>query len=549
MKILKNKISEIFIPINSSVIIEEKFSTILISDFEISNFLKITKYSISNLQSIIEGQDTFSLFIKVGHQDIILFNNSKDNEESFEKLKEEQLNFDSEEDIVKVKIEINKITTDLINVYDFQSFVLFWKSLSAIELLILINKNKKNNNSLIFNVLEPNFEEFYSNNIKFSNNPGNFNPINKSIKISDNCHFNNYSTFPFNSIFFELTKRSTNNNSIIEWLDKLSLVFSITSIFDITSIDDSSNLYYKINGYKSFESSLLINDLSINSKKTYYKIFEWIYSEKSHISDKIGLARNILSLSLKNDSINIEENVYHSIQSGYQTYLKENIKNYIEIRSKITDELSEISQKSAEIAKDYVNAYEKSVFVFLSFFISIFLFKFLKGGNVNNIFTLDATIFSFSFLIISIIFLIYSHNKIKNEITRLSRKYTNLKNRYLDLLNEDDINKILDDDKEFDYEIIYINNRKKKNTQLWFATISILLVTILFLAFYEKNNEQDSGNNQTSKGLTNKDSTFTLKKDKVLKEPENKQTSSDLINKDSIKTFEKQKTLKDSKRK
>ena len=141
---------------------------------------------------------------------------------------------------------------------------------------------------------------------------------------------------------------------------------------------------------------------------------------------------------------------------------------------------------------------KKSVFVFLSFFISIFLFKFLKGGDIDNIFTLDATIFSISFLVISIIFLIYSYNKIQNEITRLGRKYSNLKNRYLDLLNQEDIDKILDSDNEFNYEINYIKDRKRKNTQLWISTIIILALTIFGLAIFESyttnNKNQDSKN-------------------------------------------------------
>lgn len=494
---LKNKISQLFVPKDSSIIaIEEKFSSIHISDFEISNFSEITEDTIEKFQNIIGGKDSFSLFIKVGNQDTILFDSIINSAKSVTKLLDEQRYYDSDEDSVKIHVEINKNTSESINVYDIKSFIAFWNTLTAREILTLINQYKRNDNSLVFFVIETDFEEFYSNNIIFSNTTKTFKPTNKTIQISENCHFNNYSNFPYNPDFFELRKRPSTDNSITEWLDKLSLIFSIASLFDITSIDEKSNLYYKLNGYKSFEHFLSIDDLSIKSKNTYYKIFEWVYSEKSHISDKIGLARNILSLSLENDSIEIEQNVYHSIQSGYQTYLKENIKNYIEIRGKITDELSWISQKSAEIIKEYVGAYEKSLFVFLSFFISVFLFKFLKGGDVNNIFTIDATVFSFSFLLLSIVFLYYSHNKIQQEVERLKRKYSNLKNRYLDLLNKDDIDKILDRDKEFDYELEYINARKKKNTALWIITISVLLLTIIGLSYFQNYN-QSIENNKT----------------------------------------------------
>ena len=185
-----------------------------------------------------------------------------------------------------------------------------------------------------------------------------------------------------------------------------------------------------------------------------------------------------------------------------------------------------------------------------SFFISIFLFKFLKGGDIENIFTLDATIFSISFLVISIIFLIYSHNKIKNEISRLNRKYSNLKNRYLDLLNQEDINKILDGDNEFNYEITYIKNRKRKNTQLWVATIIILVLTIFGLAIFENytaNNEnEDSKSKKTNSGSTYKDYILNIEKGIIVKDSINSLNLTNRINKDSISTNKKEFTQKDS---
>jgi len=496
---LKKKISRIFVPTSSSEIeIKEKLSSLLISYFEISNFKDISKDNLYAIRKLFKEQDLLSLFVKVGNQDTILFDKFCDIGESLSKLKEEQSEFDEEEDIVKIQLEVNKDTTKSISVYDFEEFNLFWSTLSENEILELINNYKGDDNILKFEIIEQEFQEFYSNNIIFSNSPLGFKSVNKVIELADNCHFHNYSNLSFTPDFFELKKRPTKSCLISESLDKLSLVFCITSLFDITSIDDDSNLYYKLNGYKSFEDNIPIKKMLLNSKDTYYRIFEWVYSDDSHISDKIGLTRNILSLSLVNRSIEIEESVYHSIQSGYQTYLKDNINKYIEIREKITDELSWISQKFGEIIKEYIGAYEKSLFVFLSFFISVFLFKFLKGGNVDNIFTIDATIFSFAFLLLSGLFLYYSYKKIVQEISRLKRKYSNLKKRYLDLLNEDDINKILSNDEEFNFELEYIKARRNKNTTLWIITILILFVTVTGLSYFKKTNMKDIENNKVN---------------------------------------------------
>ncbi|MBU2884864.1 hypothetical protein KO507_03680 [Gilvimarinus agarilyticus] len=482
---LKNKVSKVFIPVTySNLNIEEKFTSVSISDFEISNFLDVNLKTLDAFRNLINDRDSFSLFFKVTNQDAILFDSANDFAEPFAKLKDEQNNFESKEDTVKVEIEINKDTTKAITVYDFQKFGSFWKSLTAKELLALINQYKKENGSLVFHTMEPTQEEFYSNNISFTSSPEKFTIKENTIRISDYCHFSNYSNFPFTPQFFELLKIPKEENIITESLNKLSLVFSIISLFDITSIDNKGNLYYKLNGYRSFESWFNINNLSIQSKDTYYKIFQWSYSESSHVSDKIGLVRNILSLSLENGSIGIEENVYHSIQSSYQAYLKDNIKNYIEIRGKVTDELSWIAQKSGDMIDKYISNYQKSIFTFLSFFISVFVLRIISKGSHSSVFNKDSTLLSLAFLALSSIFLIFSSWNLSVEKERLKRKYQNLKDRYKDLLVQKDIENILNNDSEFEYELGYIRKRFRIYLGLWIITITILLIAVLVVSDY-----------------------------------------------------------------
>ena len=476
---IKTKVQSVFLPLDKEkIIIDDKFSLFKIS-YEISNFKSFDIENATSLINEIKGEDLFILSVKVGDSDAISFTGN--NLDDFKENIEVGVKFHDEEDVV-VSFEIKKKSVDCIYIYDFESFVLFWKRTPTLDLLSLIKDKRDILGNLNFILSEPNIESFHSQNIHFSavkEDDGE----KKNLSISDNCHFGNVEEYPFNAYFFHLLKRPESNNSIVDSLDRINLLFCIISIFDITSIKDDS-LYYKLNGYKSFEDIVKISDLNVSLRSVYFKIFDWIYSEESKISDKIGLARNIISLSLKEKSISISDSVYLSIQSGYKAYLQENISKYIEIRNKIVDELSWISQKAGDIAADYLSNYQKSIFTFLSFFISVFLLRFLKGGEVEEVFNKEVTIFSLSFLLLSFIFLLFSRWNFGVEKSRLERKYKNLKNRYTDLLDANDIDRILKNDSEFKYELAYIKKRKKNYTILWCITILVLFSTVLCVSSY-----------------------------------------------------------------
>ena len=476
---IRNKIQNVFLPLDAEKIdIIDKFSLFNIS-YKISNFKSFDIEGVASLIDVAECEDQSILSIKVGHSDAMFFRG--DNLDDFKENIAIGIQLYGEEDVV-VNFKISKKSIDCIHIYDFESFVLFWEETPTPDILSLIKNRRDVSGSLHFILTESNIEHFHSQNIHFSATKEDDGEKN-NLSISDNCHFGNVEEYPFNANFFHLLKRPKIKNPITESLDRMNLLFCIISIFDITSIKNDS-LYYKLNGYKSFEGTIKLSDLDVSIRAVYFKICDWIYSEESKVSDKIGLARNIISLSLRENSISISDSVYLSIQSGYKAYLQENISKYIEIRNKIVDELSWISQKAGDIAANYLSNYQKSIFTFLSFFISVFILRFLKNGEVEEVFTKEVTIFSLSFLLLSIIFLMFSRWNLELEKSRLERKYKNLKNRYTDLLDSNDIDRILKDDSEFKYEINYVDKRKRNYTTLWIVTILVLLCTVLFVSSY-----------------------------------------------------------------
>lgn len=479
---LLDKILLIFTPKSSNdIVIVEKFSTLSIS-FEIDNFTSFDFNKLDQIFATIVGNDTFSLAIKIGDNDSIIANDLSEIEVFRKEIEDERKII--EEESIQLKFEISKGTNERINIYLFDEFQKFWQSTSLLNILSLLKTYRNNNNRNDFLLIENDKEQFQTHNIKFINTTDNSVSFLNS-NISDNCHFGNKEELPFNPSYFKLLQECENieSNCIIDSLNRLCVLFSVVSIFDITSITETE-LYYKLNGYKSFEGRIDITNIDSSYVTNYYKIHDWIYSNDGNVDDKIGLARNIISLSFVENSLELADSVYLSIQSGYKAYLQENISKYIEIRNKIIDELSWVSQKSSEIIGAFLSNYQKSIFTFLSFFISVFILRFLKGGTVEEVFSKEVTVFSISFLLLSLIFMFFSIWNLNSEKSRLRRKYENIKNRYTDLLDENDIRRILKDDSEFNYEISFVEKRRNNYVLLWVITIIILISTIFCVSSY-----------------------------------------------------------------
>jgi len=460
-----------------------------LSEFSVKyDFLLVRNYSeeeISNFTSKIPEEDNFIFSLSIEGEDFAVLNSANEDigsflvniNEEYETSKDEQ-----ESVICTIKFSISKSgKKGTVNVYSFSAFSEFWSEWDLRSALTVLRENG-GDNGLSFIFQEEGLEEFHSEYLYFGyTKKGKVLKCDEIFKIKENCHFGSVEMFPFSPRHFYLISRPSTDTPITKKLDLLALLFSVVSIFDITSFSDRE-LSYKLIGYKSFEGIITYEDLKITSLEVYFKIFKWIYLNDGIPNDKLGLTRNILSLYLKDSTLEIQDNVYYSIQSGFKTYLKENVSKYIELRNKITDELGWISQRAGEIVESHLSNYQKSTFTFLSFFISVFVLRILSTKKFTDVFTKDATLLSFAFILISLAYMLFSIIKLNRERARLLRKYENIKSRYEDLLIKDDIDKILNGDAEFKYEDSYIKSQRKLYSWLWGVTLLLLLLCVITLS-------------------------------------------------------------------
>jgi hypothetical protein len=380
-----------------------------------------------------------------------------------------------------------KKINNTISIYCIDNFTNNLNSLSFAGFLLKLNEVFSGSNNLIFEVQNESFSEFSTPTIKFIpkekqiQNSGIRN-TNSLVKIKNLCHCNIIDKYQFvPDDFYPTTK---NNTILDEIFSRMALLYSTIFLFDIFSID-STVIEYRLNGYRTINQKINFANIDISSYEIYYQIYSWVY-EGGNIVDKIGLARNILSLNFDKKNLKLSETTFEAIKSGYKIYQKENIKQYIEIRNKISDQLIELQNKADKIVENFVDDYKKTFLAVVSFFISVIVIRVVSKGDFTGGFTKEVTLLTIGFLSVSLLVMFFALGEINKQIKRYEEFYKNLKARYADLLDPSDISRILNNDKDFDCNKKFIEKKRCSYTILW--VVSLIIMLVITVTLFASNN-------------------------------------------------------------
>jgi hypothetical protein len=270
-------------------------------------------------------------------------------------------------------------------------------------------------------------------------------------------HFANASQYNFipEDFSFDVLPDSL---SLIDLFNNLKLISSLVYICDFSRFSDDGGIHLRLNGYRLFSKDISVSDkISSKSGAEYYEIYQWAF-EEGNIVDKVGLSRNIISLHLVKDNLlNIQGKTILSIGSGYQIYLKENVKQYIEIKNKLSEFIQNSSDKASEIVKSIAGYYKSSIWTMYSFFASVFLLRILSKNNDGVLVTEEVYYLFIAFSVINIIIMRYALKELDEEKERFVENYIALKDRYKDLLLPEDLLNVLNNDKQHKSDVKYID--------------------------------------------------------------------------------------------
>ena len=197
-------------------------------------------------------------------------------------------------------------------------------------------------------------------------------------------------------------------------------------------------------GYKLVDGEYCIRDAKDVSQTSgvLYKIVQWVYVDDFNVIDKCNIVRNILSLYIRKSWLEIGQEAYTAIISGYKVYLKSSVDNYLQIKNEVVDKITDISEKIVLVAESISTRVRNNLLALASFFITTLVVNTISTEKIENIFTKDITVLSYVFMIISFGYLLLCNWEMKKQKEKIQKIYESSKQLYQDVLCEEDIRNI-----------------------------------------------------------------------------------------------------------
>lgn len=264
-------------------------------------------------------------------------------------------------------------------------------------------------------------------------------------------------------------------NPLTELFQKIMVLLAISFIATSSSINDN-HLKGVISGQRTTEYCCEINQLQNNN--ILYSIYNWIYTGGSRI-DKAIIARNVISLHCRYVSITeIDESVLASIQSNYNLYLKENVKEYLELKNKVAEFISDTVSKTGEYATGLLNKFKSNIVAIFGFIFTVILADIVSNQPLDNIFTREITILVELVLVGSFIYLFICYVQSRYEIKKVYDSYEQLKLNYREILTEDDLMEVFGRDEILDNMKKTINKSEIIYLCIWIAFLIGVFIVV-----------------------------------------------------------------------
>lgn len=361
---------------------------------------------------------------------------------------------DAGEDLM-IKVAINKkIDNHILSVYDYDSFVGFLESKSLSQFMGIFNNALDKN--ICFEVQDEKFQEWHTDTIAFvprgSETFGDFNLVEdyrtrRLANQKDICYTDSViSSHLIPEDFFVSNLRD--NDKLQKIFMHVNFLMCLMFLFDSSKLRVDT-LQFKLAGLRSYPNTVFytsrIGSVNVPIELEFYSIYKWVYSN-GDIFDKIGIARNIISLNFDPNSFALKNGTFPSILSNYHVYEKENSLQYIELRNKISEILIDLQDKINKITDDYLADMRKNLFTIVSFILTTIVVRTLSHqGDIMGGFSKPILAIIFGLLIASIVYLYLCRCEIKRKINLFEKHYGQIKNRYNALLCKTELENVFKD--------------------------------------------------------------------------------------------------------
>lgn len=453
--------------------------------------------SVAELFQTAKYIDHWQITIEDGDEPFTYDNTLPEHASRFVRKWEEFLAETDRDDECNVTITITKKIhgNNIVFVYDHDVFMAYLSRLKVMECIRVMSQLLKRCKGLVLFVVNGLTNVIATDTIHFL--PALPSPDGTPKSIADHtkswdrlksvCHFSGIEDCIALPSDFKIVTQGDLSRDLTDKFNRCCLVMVLAIFFDFLTIKDNM-LTGKLNGYKTFNVSFDISNLNVACLNTYNNIYDWL-STGGNLQDKIGIVRNIISLNIDPaDNHTIPEPVYQSILSGFKVYERQNIKQYIELRNKMSDQIIGFNEKAGKIVDAFAGSFQKSALAVISLYATIIVTRVFSSQKLESAFTMEVTILSLVFLLFSLVYFFISRGEASQQKNRYVESYQNMKKRNEDLLTKEDILKILNDDREYKADIKFIKDKMKIYSIFWIFILSVLaFVTLLLFTIHQVN--------------------------------------------------------------
>lgn len=436
-----------------------------------------------SLLSKISNRDTFELSIEIdGHELTVIDSSNQTLQETlsfYEKNREEN-------EALTIELTINKtLANKKISIYSLTSFSLFFNANSVLDRINILSSVFES--SIHFEVFRP-IKNFGSKTIIFTAHNSiitdHIDP--EGIKLRSS----KISRFQDNSNSMQLKQEflpedffclmPAHENPYHAFFTTARLLYSLAFIANSTELTEEKHISFKINGYKTINTTKKKPEELNENSSIAYKIYEWIYSE-GQCSDKIGLARNIITLESDSCTISLTASTWRTIQSNYSIYLKENIGKYLDLKSKLLEYITEFNKRALEATDSFTNSFQSNTIGFTTFIVTVVAVNGIKDSGADKIFSKEYIFIALIICAISTLWMLISKSDTNNRILYLiEQTKSSISINYANILSIEEVNDSIDP--TIEKIKTHTNNRIKKYKNLWIS--STLTFLFLFIVGY-----------------------------------------------------------------
>lgn len=434
----------------------------------------------SEFINLVPKRDLININITNSIDDILTITKEKCFKSKYEEFMQELI----KDDEIKIKITIDKnVENNLISIYDFDKFSSFILQHATENVLsIFSNFFKRTEDCIVFDMYDNN-TLFYTKSMFFiphenitSKISQEFNRKTRIEKCKNTTYFYNFDKYELLPDDFMLTV-NYDNNPFTSLFNKLTTLLSMCFITSSSHLENNRVNGF-ISGSRTQNFSFNIEDISFN--KYLYDIYSWIYTDGNSV-DKSIIARNIISMQCKYCQLtDLDEKIMVSIESNYSLYLKDNVKEYLDLKNKISEFISNVILKTGEYSNNLLNKYIANLVAIFGFLFTVVLSNITTNQPIDNIFTKDFSLLMYFVLIGSIVYSIVCYHQSCYEINEAYNSFEQLKSNYSDILSESELSELFKNKSKIEDTKKQITTRRNIYFAIW---VIILFLCILIIDF------------------------------------------------------------------